>query len=71
MPYGNVSFVTRLSPLHPGYVKTVWASDPPSSRLATATIRYNVEENMVIYTMVFVSSQQAESSQFPIPDREY
>jgi hypothetical protein len=25
MPYGKVSFVTRLSPLQPGYTITVWA----------------------------------------------
>ena len=31
MPYGKVSLVIKLSPLHPGYVMTVCASTNPSS----------------------------------------
>lgn len=43
MPYGNVSFVMRLSPLHPGYVRTVCADDSVAALTSTS----NVEENIV------------------------
>jgi hypothetical protein len=53
IPYGKVSFVTRLSPLHPGYVSTVCAptlcSHPPNHTAITATDKS--DENMVIYTV--------------------
>jgi hypothetical protein len=54
IPYGKVSFVTKLSPLHPGYVITVCASPSPSSTKPTA-ITDNSCENMVIYTLLFCS----------------
>lgn len=38
MPYGNVSFVIRLSPLHPGYVMTVCASTSPNNAIAATTV---------------------------------
>ena len=34
IPYGNVSFVIKLSPLQPGYVMMVCASPPTSSHIA-------------------------------------
>ncbi len=43
MPYGNVSFVIRLSPLQPGYVMTVCAA----VNVETATVRI-IDENMLM-----------------------
>jgi hypothetical protein len=54
IPYGKVSLVTKLSPLHPGYVSTVCASPRPSSNNPTAITENNCE-NMVIYTLLFCS----------------
>jgi hypothetical protein len=51
IPYGKVSFVTKLSPLQPGYVSTVCASPSPSSTNPTARTD-NSCENMVIYTLL-------------------
>jgi hypothetical protein len=52
-----VSFVIRLSPLHPGYVMTVCASTSPEVRkLITASAVDNFEENILcIFVRVFVS----------------
>lgn len=43
MPYGNVSLVMRLSPLHPGYVRTVCADESVAAPMSAS----NVEENIV------------------------
>lgn len=43
MPNGNVSLVMRLSPLHPGYVRTVCAEDSVAALMSAS----NVEENIV------------------------
>lgn len=43
MPYGNVAFVTKLSPLHPGYVTTVCAS--------TAAARHNAASDATLQNM--------------------
>lgn len=43
MPKGNVSFVTRLSPRHPGYVMTVCADESAAAlRSATNDVKYMV-----------------------------
>ena len=36
IPYGNVSFVIKLSPLQPGYVMIVCAFPPTSSHIAVS-----------------------------------
>lgn len=43
MPKGNESLVIRLSPLHPGYVRTVCADDSVAALMSAS----NVEENIV------------------------
>lgn len=43
MPNGNESLVIRLSPLHPGYVRTVCADDSVAAPMSAS----NVEENIV------------------------
>lgn len=43
MPNGNVSLVMRLSPLHPGYVRTVCADDSVAALMSAS----NVEENIM------------------------
>jgi hypothetical protein len=73
IPYGKVSFVTRLSPLHPGYVSTVCAptlcSHPPNHTAITATDKS--DENMVIYTVSvrFFRSLTHSLNPTQIPDR--
>jgi len=73
IPYGKVSFVTRLSPLHPGYVSTVCAptlcSHPPNHTATTATDKS--DENMVIYTVSvrFFRSLTHSLNPTQIPDR--
>lgn len=43
MPYGNVEFVIKLSPLHPGYVMMVCAA----ASVDTAIVR-NIEESILL-----------------------
>lgn len=43
MPYGKESLVMRLSPLHPGYVRTVCADESVAAPMSAS----NVEENIV------------------------
>lgn len=43
MPKGNESLVIRLSPLHPGYVRTVCADDSVAALMSAS----NVEENIL------------------------
>jgi hypothetical protein len=42
MPYGKVSFVTKLSPLHPGYVTTVCAEMSDVQRAISDRIWGNI-----------------------------
>ena len=56
MPNGNVSLVMRLSPLHPGYVRTVCADDSVAA-LMSAT---NVEENIVFVCMCVCETSEGE-----------
>jgi hypothetical protein len=69
MPYGNVSFVTKLSPLHPGYVSTVCASTlcshPPNHTAITAPD--NSGENMTDLHLCLLYSLLLNPTQ--IPDR--
>ena len=57
MPKGKVSFVIKLSPLHPGYVRTECASTTTAHIAASSQFR---EENMVpicIYVCVCVEAR--------------